>query len=89
MRVRLLCDPTQEDTILETERDSATVLRDAVQVMRKSNRRQSVFRLCLHVAADTLTLHWFADDEKFAAAIMESAATVTRATAAILAGRCA
>ena len=87
MKLRLLVDSTGENVILNTNREPSQLLRDAVQVMREANRQQSVFRLCLHVSDDTLTLHWYADDDKFAGAIMSTAETVVRATTAILTGK--
>jgi hypothetical protein len=34
--------------------------------MRETNRHQSLFRLCLHLRDDVLTLHWSTEDEGFA-----------------------
>ncbi|MEN6368061.1 MAG: hypothetical protein ABFC88_14785 [Thermoguttaceae bacterium] len=86
MRLRLLVDQSGEDVFLKTDRTPSQLLRDAIQVMREANRRQSVFRLCLHLSDDTLTFHWHADDEKFAAAIVSTAETIQRAMIAILKG---
>jgi hypothetical protein len=87
MRLRLLVDQTGEDVFLNTDREASQLLRDAIQIMREVKRHLSLFRLCLHVNDDTLTLHWYAEDEKFAAAIMDAAETIERATAAIIGGR--
>jgi hypothetical protein len=86
MKVRLLVDSTGESVLYDSDREPTAIVRDSVQVMREANHQQSVFRLCLHISDDTLTLHWYADDDKFAAAILDTAAIVTRGTTAILTG---
>lgn len=86
MRLRLLVDQTGEDVFLNSDRTPSELLRDAIRVMRKTKRQQTLYNLCLHITDDTLTLHWTSNDEKFSNAIELAAETVTRGMVAILKG---
>jgi hypothetical protein len=86
MRLRLLIDHSGEDVFLKTDRPPAELLLDAIRVMRRVNKSQSLFRLCLHMSRDVLTLHWSADDEKFAQAVVSVSQTVETEMASILQG---
>jgi len=87
MKLRLLVDTTGEDRFLQTDRDPAQLVRDAMQFVRATNHGKAIFRLCIHVSDDTLTLHWYAADERSAKWLIFAAETIQRATAGILTGR--
>lgn len=86
LKIRVRNDLTGSDSTFDSDRDNASLILDAKRLLRES-RRQTVFGLCVRVDATTLTLHWYANDEKFATAICEVANMADTATRELLDGR--
>jgi hypothetical protein len=86
LKIRIRNDLTGQDSTFESDRDNASLILDAKRILRES-RQQSVFGLCLHIDTTTLTLHWYANDEKFARDICNVANIVNQATSELLEGK--
>jgi len=78
MKLRLLSDLTGEDVILNTDRPAGELLRDAMRIKRRVHHEQTLFRLCIHKTATTLTFHWYTNNDEFATDLRQCALTVER-----------
>ena len=87
VKLRVLNDLTGKSRVFDITCEPLELILEAKRLQRRVKKEQSLFRLCLHVTASDIVLHWYSEDEKFASAISNAANTVTRATAELLEGR--
>lgn len=71
----------------ETDRDATDVIKDAMTMVRATNKRTALYRLCVHLTDGVVKLHWFSTDDKLANSVDWAAKTIERATEGILTGR--